>query len=723
MIQLVGGPLYQWETGREVAVIPAAEAVQEIHFANTGDSYAIPVVIDGTKAKIPDKLLQTGRALVAYEVRIVGNDEQTVYSKTFPVKYRQKPKDYIYSEAELALSELKKITAAALEAAQKAEAAANVMVVYYDEVEASASVGAADICAHFHKGGNVYLQMEDGYRYSLLSCTDDVAVFVGWASHGNTVDADVLELIFCDKSKAVTNHLIWYHRFAEIDDKTTGKNVTWSSAKIQQMLDNSSCLVVTHDGNTASHTAGDIFAHLIAGGQVILQDEEYGYMPLVYACEDYVGFAGCTYEELFVKSVYICGDGSVEKYDNYLISVTELASLRWMKVTLPDDMSVGFASHNAGEIAKHVSGGGAVILYDPAKDRYLPLQDVSRDDYIARAFAYNAETKELESYEVYDDGTANYFVRKIVDEVDLKAALFDDTTIGESAWSSKNTVDRLCPDFTESGRLAQCRPVDGYPLTVTTKLPPFSGGYEQLILTQNGKNLFPSPITVGSHGKYIQWKNGGYSDWGSSAYASDFIPCEHLRGLTVTINHTMGIDYNPGTNAGLAFYSDKPASPTTTAATALYISGTNEPTFTVPDNAKYMATTVYYKFENEMQLELGNSSTDFEVYTEKTHKIAFDNLGIAVGGGEYNWNTGALIVTHTINADGEITELSVPQVFQLEPQQITAQAGVNTLYANIGDTEVRGRSDPKTIIENQQATIDNVLQRLSALESAAVNNT
>ena len=122
----------------------------------------------------------------------------------------------------------------------------------------------------------------------------------------------------------------------------------------------------------------------------------------------------------------------LEKIEDEIIKIQgqldDTVGSEQLKVTLPDDMSVGFASHNAGEIAMHVSGGGAVILYDPAKDRYLPLQDVSRDDYIARAFAYNAETKELESYEVYDDGTANYFVRTIVDEEDLNATVGDINT-------------------------------------------------------------------------------------------------------------------------------------------------------------------------------------------------------------------------------------------------------------------------------------------------------
>ena len=44
--------------------------------------------------------------------------------------------------------------------------------------------------------------------------------------------------------------------------------------------------------------------------------------------------------------------------------------------------------------------------------------------------------------------------------------IIDDTKAGADAWSSKNTVDRLCPEFTQSGSVVTCQPVEGYPLQV-----------------------------------------------------------------------------------------------------------------------------------------------------------------------------------------------------------------------------------------------------------------
>lgn len=47
-----------------------------------------------------------------------------------------------------------------------------------------------------------------------------------------------------------------------------------------------------------------------------------------------------------------------------------------------------------------------------------------------------------------------------------RTAVPDDSAVSKKPWSSKNTVDKLCPYFTESGDLVVCEPLEGYPLTV-----------------------------------------------------------------------------------------------------------------------------------------------------------------------------------------------------------------------------------------------------------------
>lgn len=46
----------------------------------------------------------------------------------------------------------------------------------------------------------------------------------------------------------------------------------------------------------------------------------------------------------------------------------------------------------------------------------------------------------------------------------------EDSKIGEQPWSSKNTVDQLCPFFQETGNVVVCEPVPNYPLAVISHI-------------------------------------------------------------------------------------------------------------------------------------------------------------------------------------------------------------------------------------------------------------
>ena len=92
MIQIVGTQLSQWDVGRSVSI--ANSGATHIHFANQGDSKAVIMEIEGGSAKIPDYLLQTGKQVIAYAVL----DGVTLESKSFPVRKRERPENYIYEE-------------------------------------------------------------------------------------------------------------------------------------------------------------------------------------------------------------------------------------------------------------------------------------------------------------------------------------------------------------------------------------------------------------------------------------------------------------------------------------------------------------------------------------------------------------------------------------------------------------------------------------------------
>ena len=92
MIQIVGPQLSQWDTGRSVQI--TGYEVEYAHFANKGDSKAVIMGVVDIDAKIPDYLLQTGKELCVYAVK----DGITLERKTFSVKKRERPENYVYEE-------------------------------------------------------------------------------------------------------------------------------------------------------------------------------------------------------------------------------------------------------------------------------------------------------------------------------------------------------------------------------------------------------------------------------------------------------------------------------------------------------------------------------------------------------------------------------------------------------------------------------------------------
>ena len=92
MIQNVGTQFTQWDTGRSVSI--SDSAATHIHFANQGDSKAVIIEIVGGTAKVPDYLFHTGKTVLAYAVL----DGVTLESKSFSVRKRERPENYVYED-------------------------------------------------------------------------------------------------------------------------------------------------------------------------------------------------------------------------------------------------------------------------------------------------------------------------------------------------------------------------------------------------------------------------------------------------------------------------------------------------------------------------------------------------------------------------------------------------------------------------------------------------
>ena len=92
MIHNVDPQLTQWDVGRIVTI--SDSNATHIHFANQGDSKAVIIEIENGSAKIPDYLLQTGKTVIAYAVK----DGVTLESKSFSVRKRERPENYVYED-------------------------------------------------------------------------------------------------------------------------------------------------------------------------------------------------------------------------------------------------------------------------------------------------------------------------------------------------------------------------------------------------------------------------------------------------------------------------------------------------------------------------------------------------------------------------------------------------------------------------------------------------
>lgn len=90
MIQIVGPQFNQWDSGRSVSV--SDTDATHIHLANPGDSKAVVIEIKEGLVTIPDYLFQTGKTLFAYAVK----DGVTLEVKSFAVRKRERPADYVY---------------------------------------------------------------------------------------------------------------------------------------------------------------------------------------------------------------------------------------------------------------------------------------------------------------------------------------------------------------------------------------------------------------------------------------------------------------------------------------------------------------------------------------------------------------------------------------------------------------------------------------------------
>lgn len=258
----------------------------------------------------------------------------------------------------------------------------------------------------------------------------------------------------------------------------------------------------------------------------------------------------------------------------------------------------------------------------------------------------------------------------------IGAAVVEDASVGVDMWSSKNTVDKLCPAFTESGAVVTCNPVAGYPLQVATQLP--ADGCSGLTLRHFGENLLKPTLATN----------------------------KTVTGVTFTVNGDGSITAN-GTATDQIFYDigkaqlvkgkkftvvGCPEGGTTSTSFNIYFANNSEPYYETGNGLELTAKATQNN-TFRILIQKGCTLTDavfrpavYETNEGKTYSV---NFGTTINGGIYDWNRGVL----EYGSDEDYSEM------YFDGQTINALDGVNTLWVDVGTNTVTGKADPVAVIE------------------------
>ena len=254
-----------------------------------------------------------------------------------------------------------------------------------------------------------------------------------------------------------------------------------------------------------------------------------------------------------------------------------------------------------------------------------------------------------------------------------RKAVTNDTSVSKAPWSSKNTVDRLCPAFEVNGSTVTCKPVEGYPLSVVNKID----------LVQEGSGT-PSPENVRP---IVGW-TGTKLQHNENEIAFDF-------GETV---YNGSLDWNTGVL-------------TVDAAVARVTS--NKLSISSGDTYCYTTTGALGTPKPK-----GNGNATYRRYCNYFEPY----YTVANGGGEFNWKVGIFdngIIRFGLDNTWTFDQMKAwfdqhevvisypiePYTIQLTPKEILALPGVNTLSCNTGDITVSGRVTTDKAIEDALADL------------------
>lgn len=321
----------------------------------------------------------------------------------------------------------------------------------------------------------------------------------------------------------------------------------------------------------------------------------------------------------------------------------------------------------------------------------------------------------------------------------------DDTkTALDTTWSSQNIVSRICPPFELSGSIVTCNPVESSQLNVLVQIKPVQEGagdpnpenvrpirgWDAVnVVNFIGKNLIDFKLATPYSDGTIEILENGVKWSGTFSFQMP-VSFPLKKGETITASWVSNVGEGQKWRAA---YPVGNSSPTRDNGKSLQL-----------DDPRTVSGIIIYKnadwedrgenmvYEN-IQLEYGAQSTSYEPFSKKNNIVTI-SLGQMVYGGMLDVTTGVLTKTHEnipsyagedvgddwMSSTGDLTNgaqvvyrLPQPEIIQLDPVEIAAFSGVNTVYADTGDVTVSGYSDPTAIINS-------LADRIAALEHNAI---
>ena len=312
--------------------------------------------------------------------------------------------------------------------------------------------------------------------------------------------------------------------------------------------------------------------------------------------------------------------------------------------------TIGYASESADNAAKAAQYMQRTLESETAAGNHM---------IAAMDSATNAARSQQDAHIAYESAVA------AADRAEAAAQVDDTVAAYNRQWSSKITVDRLCPEFKESGPYVECRPVEGYPLEVTSKIEAVQAGsgdpsldnvreiigYDSVKLTRCGKNL------LGFEDYEVTSGNGSYTDSCTDGVFTRVVNVATTPGsfiLKSAIPYLKSNHFPAGTyiftinqsSTGITFNSDRMRikmeleDGTTTElahgdSTEITQSG-KITDFAYTSSGNFNAGDVV---TFTIQLERSDTATEHELYSGSSYDAVFPGT---VCGGQFNWATGEL---------------------------------------------------------------------------------